>query len=160
MSYSGRAQCRQSYRGRSQYDQNYRGDFRKGNFRGMQNYRGQRFRGGYKGSFSYHNFGRGTSRSRERQSSGHFRRNDRSSSRSRSGSRVSTNIDRIRCFKCRQYNHFAKDCLSISETENKQSEQIQQMLNLEDKTTLKVLMADTYENLIRTNSEETIDDLN
>ena len=52
-------------------------------------------------------------------------RNDRSSSRSKSDSRVSTNRDRIRCFKYSKYNHFAKDCLNISETEKGQSEQIQ-----------------------------------
>ena len=35
------------------------------------------------------------------------------------------------------------------------------MLNLEEDTTaLKVLVADTYKDLIRTNSEETIDHLN
>ena len=55
----------------------------------------------------------------------------------------------------------AKDCLNISDTEKEQSEEIQQMLNLEeDKTTLKDLVADTEENLIRANSEETIDHLN
>ena len=47
-------------------------------------------------------------RSRERQYSGSFRRNDRNSSRLRSGSRASTNRDRIRCFKCREYNHFSQ----------------------------------------------------
>ena len=30
--------------------------------------------------------------------------------RSRSGSRVSTNRDRIRYSKCREYDHYAKDC--------------------------------------------------
>ena len=66
---------------------------------------------------------------------------------------MSTNRDKIRCFKCREYDHFAKDCKNISETEKGQSEQIQQMLNLEeDKTALKVCLgADTYENLIRAN---------
>ena len=34
------------------------------------------------------------------------------------------------------------------------------MLNLEDKTELKVLVVDIYEDLIRTNSEEAIDHLN
>ena len=49
----------------------------------------------------------------ERQYSDSFSRNDRSSSsRSRSGSRASTNRDRIRYFKCREYDHFAKDCLN------------------------------------------------
>ena len=102
-----------------------------------------------RGSFRNNNFERGRSRSRDRQYSGTFRRNDRNSSRSRSFSRVSTNRDRIRCFKCREYNDFVKDCPNISETENEQLEQTQQMLNLgEDKTSLKVLVADTYENLL------------
>ena len=97
-------------------------------------------------------------RSRERKYSGNFRRNDQSSNKSGSGSRATTNRDRIRCFKCREYDHFAKSCLNISVTEK---EQIQQMLNLgDDKTALKVLVADTYENLNRTNSEDTVDHLN
>ena len=37
---------------------------------------------------------------------------DRSSSNdiSRSGSRASTNRDRIRCYACREYDHFVRDC--------------------------------------------------
>ena len=37
---------------------------------------------------------------------------DRSSSnsRSRSGSTASTNRDRIRCYNCREYDHFTGDC--------------------------------------------------
>ena len=86
--------------------------------------------------------------------------NDRSSkSRSRSGSRVSANRDRIKCFKCREYDHFTKDCIN-SDIE-KESEQIQQISNLDkDRTALKVILADTYDNLIRTNSYGTIDCLN
>ena len=85
---------------------------------------------------------------------------DRSSnSRSRSGSRASTNRDRIRCFKCREYDHFAKDCPN-SQTE-KEPEQIQQMYNLDkDQTAINILAADTYDSLIRTNSEDAIDHLN
>ena len=80
---------------------------------------------------------------------------------SRSGLRVSTNRDRIRCFKCKECNHFSKECPNISDTEKEHSEQIQQMLNLEEnKTSLKVLVADTYDDVIRTNSEKTIDYLN
>ena len=57
--------------------------------------------------------------------------------------RASTNRDRIRCFKCRKYNHFTKDC-PHSETE-REPEQIQQMYNLdENQIALKVLVADTY----------------
>ena len=56
-----------------------------------------------------------------RQSHSQTRREDRrdshrsmsrseSRSRSRSSCRVSTNRDRIRCHKCREYDHFASDC--------------------------------------------------
>ena len=109
-SFRGRAQYGQDYRGRSQYVHNYINDFRRGNFRGMQNYRGQNLIGGYEGNYCNDKFGRGISRSRGRQYSGYFRWNNRSS-RSGSGLRASTNKDRIRCFKCREYDHFAKDCL-------------------------------------------------
>ena len=75
--------------------------------------------------------------------------------------RASTNRDRIRCFKCREYDHFVKDCPNISDTEKEQSEQIQQMFNLEeDKTALNVPAANTYNDLNRTKSDETIDHLN
>ena len=33
-----------------------------------------------------------------------------SSSRSKPNLRVSTNRDRVRCFKCREYDHFANEC--------------------------------------------------
>ena len=49
--------------------------------------------------------------------------NDRSSRRSRSVSGASANRDKIRCYKCREYDHFAPDC-PTSNTE-KESEQIQ-----------------------------------
>ena len=56
---------------------------------------------------------------------------DRSSSNSRlrSGSRASTNRDRIRCYNCREYDHFARDC--PTSREERDLEQLQQMLNLE-----------------------------
>ena len=53
---------------------------------------------------------------------------------SRSGSRASTNRDRIRCFECREYDHFARECLT--RRENREIEQIQQMFNLEDEQTV------------------------
>ena len=46
------------------------------------------------------------SRSRERG----IRARSESSSRSRSNSRTSTNRERVQCFKCREYDHFAKEC--------------------------------------------------
>ena len=70
--------------------------------------------------------------------------------------RASTNRDSIRCFECREYDHFAKDSHN-----SEQSEQIQQMFNLEGgKTALKVPTAHNYDDLIRTNSDEAIDHLN
>ena len=51
-------------------------------------------------------------------------------------------------FKCREYDHFAKDCPNISDTEKEQPEQIQQMLHFgRRQTSLKVLVADTYDNI-------------
>ena len=74
---------------------------------------------------------------------GNTRRNDRgSNSRSRSGFRVSTNRDRIRCCKCRDYDHFAKDCLTTKV--EKEIDQIQQMFKSdEEQTPLKTLAMDT-----------------
>ena len=78
-------------------------------------------RGEYRDNFRNENYSRkrGRSRSWERSFSTNVnnRRNDRSisNSRSRSGSRVSTNRDRIRCYKCREYDHFMKDCPTSKE---------------------------------------------
>ena len=57
---------------------------------------------------------------------------DRSSSnnRSRSGSRASTNRDRIRCYVCREYDHFARNC--PNSREDRDLEQLQHMLNMEE----------------------------
>ena len=148
---SGRGQYGQNYRDSSRYNKNYRNEFRRGNSRGNlrtnQNYNGQNFRGGYRRNYSNDNYKRGRSRSKERQFSDNVRRNDRNgSSRSRSGSRISVNRDRIRCYKCREYDHFAKDC-PTSKLE-KETEQVQQMYNMdEEQTSLKTLVTDTYDKL-------------
>ena len=59
---------------------------------------------------------------------------DRSSSncRLRSGSRANTNRDRIRGYKCREYDQLARDCPNSSE--ERDLEQLQQMLNMEEQT--------------------------
>ena len=65
------------------------------------------------------------------------------------------NRDRIRCYKCREYDHFTKDC--PTSTEEKEIEQLQQMLNLEDdQTALKSLVTNTQDNFSRVNSEENL----
>ena len=74
------------------------------------------------------------------------RRNNRcvSKSRSRSGSRASTKRDRIRCFECREYDHFARECPTGQAS--RETEDIQQMFNMdEDQTILQTPLMDTDE---------------
>ena len=82
------------------------------------NYRNERYGSNY----------RDRNKSRERT----LTRRDRSSSndRSRSGPRASTNRDRIRCYACRDYDHFVRDC--PNSREERDLEQLQQMLNMEE----------------------------
>ena len=62
------------------------------------------------------------------------------------------NRERIRCYKCREYDHFMKDCPTSKE--ERELEQLQQMLNLKDEqTSLKSLVMNTQDNLSRVNSE-------
>ena len=108
-------------RGRPMYEQNYRrGNFR-GNMRMYQILEWQNSWGEYRGNYKNEDYSRerGRSRSRERSFSRDInnRRNDRSIGNiwSRSGSRRSTNRGRIRCYKCREYDHFVKDCPTSKE---------------------------------------------
>ena len=112
--------------------QHYRDSTFQGNTRG---YGRQNNRGEYRND-RHNDYNRGKNRSIERT----FTRNyncsrDRSSSnsRSRSGSRASTNRDRIRCYNCREYDHFARDC--PNSREDRGLEQLQQMLNIEAEQT-------------------------
>ena len=63
-------------------------------------------------------------------------------------------MNRIRCFKCREYDHFAKDYPTTNE--EREIEQIQQMFNLDEETSLKALATDTYDCLNKINSLENI----
>ena len=108
--------------------QNYGDNSFRGNFRG---YGRQNSRGGYRND-RHKDYNRGRNRSRERI----FIRNynisrDRipSNSRSRSGSRANTNRDRIRCYNCREYDHFTRDC--PNSREERELERLQQMLDME-----------------------------
>ena len=68
---------------------------------------------------------------------------------------MSTNRDRIRCYRCREYEHFAKDCPTSKE--DREIEQIQQILNLDDEqTSLKTLASDMYDSFNKINSLENI----
>ena len=52
-----------------------------------------------------------------------------SSSRSRSNSRVSTYRDRVKCFKCVEYDHFANECPNlVIEDSDRESDSARQAL--------------------------------
>ena len=53
----------------------------------------------------------------------------KSNSRSRSGSPVNRNRDRIRWYNCREYDHFTRDC--PNSREERELERLQHMLDME-----------------------------
>ena len=84
-------------------------------------------------SYRNNNYNRSRNRPRERsffRNYGNNRTRSPSNSRSRSEPRASTNRDRICCYKCWDYDHFTRDC--PTSREEKEIEQLQQMLNLGD----------------------------
>ena len=123
---------RPNSRNRGQYTssrprQNYRDNSFQGIFRG---YGRQNNRGGYRND-RHNDYNRGRKRSRERTFAKNYSSGrDRSphNSRSRSGSRASTNRDRIRCYNCREYDHFMRDC--PNSREDRELERLQQMLDM------------------------------
>ena len=69
------------------------------------------------------------------------------------------NKDRIRCFECREYDHFARECLTRQES--RETEQIPQMFNMdEDQTILQTALMDTDEDEMTITPMETRDNLN
>ena len=125
-----RGQFRQD-RGRPRFEQSYRGNNFRDNSRrySRQNSRWEYRNDNYRSS----GYNRGRDRSRERSFSGNYSSNrtrGMSNSRLRSESRPSTNRDRIRCYNCREYDHFARDC--PTSREERDIDQLQQMLNLEE----------------------------
>ena len=109
--------------------QNYRGNRFRENFR--RNYR-QDTRERYRSERNNSNDRiRDRNRSRDRNFTGSYGRNRSSdSSRSRSGSRTNTNRDRIRCYECREYDHFARDC--PNSRGKRDLEHLQHMLNIKE----------------------------
>ena len=81
----------------------------------------QRYRSNSRDNFRNRSYDRSQSRNRDRSSSreeGQRSRTEyrdrnkenRSTTRSRSSSHVNTNRDRPRCFRCSEYDHFAREC--------------------------------------------------
>ena len=130
----GSYQSRLGSRNRGQFmDNRPRQNYRGNNFRGnTRQYSRQNNRGNY-GNERYNDYNRDRNRLRERTFTRNYSSNrDRSSSnsRSRSGSRANTNKDRIRCYKCRECDHFMRDC--PNSREERDLEQLQQILNMEE----------------------------
>ena len=90
-----------------------------------------------RGNYRNQNYNRDRSRSFERLIRNRRDGRRASNSRSRSGSRTSTNRDRIWCFECRQYNHFTWECpTKQARQSSRETKQIQQMFNMDKNQTL------------------------
>ena len=85
-------------------------NYRTDNFRGnVRNFDKQNSRGEYRNNYRNEGYDRSRNRSGERSFSRCYNNNSnrsKSNSRSRSGMRASMNRDRIKCYKCREYDHF------------------------------------------------------
>ena len=65
--------------------------------------------------------------------------------------------DRIRCFECREYDHFVREC--PTRHEKREIEQIQQMINLDDEQTLlqaSLIDTDNKEMIMPTENEDSL----
>ena len=85
---------------------------------------------------------------------GNNRTRSTSQSRSRSGSRASIKRDRIQYYKCREYDHFARDC--PTSREEKEIEKLLQMLNLGNEQLITTPTSNTQVELGRVSSEENL----
>ena len=58
---------------------------------------------------------------------------------------MSTNRDRIRCFKCREYDDFAQECpFRLARRTSRETKQIQQLFNMDkDQTSMQTPLMDT-----------------
>ena len=71
---------------------------------------------------------------------------------------MSINRDRIRCFECREYDCFAREC--PTRRENRETEQIQHMFSLDDdQTILQTLLMDTEDDIMTITPMKTRDSL-
>ena len=111
---------------------NSRLNYRRNNFRGtVIGYGRQNNRENYRNEKNSSN-NRDRIRTRERtltRNYGNNRNRCPSNNRYRSGSRASTNRHRTRCYVCREYDHFVRDC--PNPREERDLEQLQHMLNME-----------------------------
>ena len=147
-----RSRSRNGYGRNDRYD--YRPNYRRDNFRqdqGDQRYRNrgvshdrnrsrQRFRSNSRNINQYNS--RDQSRSRDRRQRSRTISRDRereirprTESRSRSSSHVGTNRDRLRCYRCSEYDHFERECPNALTDESSDQED-------SDSATLQMLTQD------------------
>ena len=129
------------------------------NMRGNQRYVRQINNNNRRGNFRNQNYNR--NRSRPYKIPNKDRRDGRSFNNCtiRSGSRATANRDRIRYFECREYDHFARDCLNTQA--NREAEQIQQMFNMDkNKTILQIPLMSLNQDRQTISPVETRDNLN
>ena len=152
-----RGQYRQD-RSRPRYEPRNEQNYRRGNFRGnVSNDGRQNSRGEYRNNYRNDSYGRSRNMSRDRSfptNYGNNRTGSTSNSGSSSGSRAITNRDRIHCYKCREYDHFARDC--PTSREKREVGQLQRMLKLGDEQAATPSISDMQEDLIRMSSEENL----
>ena len=154
--YRGHSKYNQDFRGRMRYSLNNRGSYGY-SMRGNQRYR----RNNKNRRDNYRNQSYNWNRSRllERQSRNRRYNRSVSNSRSRSHSRASTNRDRIICFECRKYDHFAREC--TNRQTSRETEHIQQMFNMDgDQTILQTPLMDTDKEQLTVTLMKVRDNLN
>ena len=154
--YRGRPRYGQDYKGRSRYNSNNRGSYGY-NARGNQRYgrfNNNSIRGSYRGQITI-----GIEVDHMRQARNGRDSRSTSNSRSWSGSRASRNRDRIRCFECREYDHFMREC--PTRQASREAEQIQKMFNMDkDQMILQTPLMDTDQKEQIITPVETRDNLN
>ena len=156
--YRGWPRYGQGSRGRSRYDPNYKSSYGY-NMRGNQRY-GDRIIIITEGETLEIKIIIGIgSRSYARQNRDRRGGGSISNSILGSGSRATTNRDRIRCLECREHDHFGRDCPTTQA--KREAEQIQKMFNMdEDQTILQTMMMDIDQDGQTISPVVTRDDLN
>ena len=65
--------------------------------------------------------------------------------------------EKIRCFRCKEYDYFAKDCAIMKVAEKDQLDKMKQLMDTEElNCKLKLFARETYKSLIKADSDKVI----